>query len=69
MDRFDIEQRAPEKDRMMLGASAPYVAYRYALNLGWITQAEHDAGARALRTALELRWRLAVEQPSTGMPL
>lgn len=42
MNRYEIEQRADEKDRMMLACSAPYVAFRYALERGWITQAEHD---------------------------
>lgn len=42
MSRYEIEQRADEKDRMTLVHSAPYVAFRYALERGWITQAEHD---------------------------
>lgn len=44
LSRFDIEKRADTPgDAMMLACSAPYVAYRYALDRGWITQAEHDA--------------------------
>lgn len=37
----DIERRADTPaDRMMLGCSAPYVAYRYAQERGWVTDAE-----------------------------
>lgn len=39
--RRTTEERAG-KDRMMLTHSAPYVTYRYALERGWCTQAEHD---------------------------
>ena len=43
LTRFDIEQRADPRDRQMLGASSPYVAFGYALERGWITQREYDA--------------------------
>jgi ribulose bisphosphate carboxylase small subunit len=44
LTRTDIARRADTAaDRMMLQDSAPYVAFRYALERGWITQAEHDA--------------------------
>lgn len=46
MSRLDIEERADPKDRMMLAASAPYVAFRYALERGWITEDQHET-ARA----------------------
>lgn len=43
MDRWDIEQRAPAEHRMMLGASAAYVSFDYALREGWINQEDYDA--------------------------
>jgi hypothetical protein len=47
MTPFEIERRADPADRMTLNASAPYVSYRYALDRGWITQAEyHEARKR-----------------------
>lgn len=46
MNRFDIEKRADESDRMMLACSAPYVSFNYALKRGWITQAEYDEAER-----------------------
>lgn len=40
---FDIERRADTpQDAMMIGASSASTAYRYALERGWITQAEYD---------------------------
>ncbi len=44
LSRTDIARRADSAaDRRMLQDSAPYVAFRYALERGWITQAEHEA--------------------------
>lgn len=41
--RRDTEARAREYgDAMMLTHSAAYVTFRYALERGWCTQAEHD---------------------------
>jgi ribulose bisphosphate carboxylase small subunit len=42
MSQLDIARRAPEEHRVSLNCGARSVAYRYALEQGWITQAEHD---------------------------
>lgn len=42
MTRVDIERRANPADRVMLEHASPYVVFRYALDRGWITQAQHD---------------------------
>ena len=42
LSRFDIEERADEKDRMMLACSSAATSYSYALERGWITKAEMD---------------------------
>lgn len=46
LSQLDIAKRAPEEMRMHLNECARYVAYRYALKEGWITQAEHDDAER-----------------------
>lgn len=42
LSQWDISRMAPEEMRMQLQNGARYMAYRYALEQGWITQAEHD---------------------------